>query len=61
MFVPLGKWKQPSELPRCGTNLVSLSVLTHERLVIAGERRSVVVDVQHPDVNRDTTDLPGVV
>lgn len=43
------------------TNLISLGVLTHERLVIAGQRRSIVVDVQHPDVHRHSAYLPRVV
>lgn len=43
------------------TNLISLCVLTHERLVIGGKCRSVVIDVQDSDVNRHTADLSRVV
>lgn len=42
------------------TNLISLSVLTHKRLIIGGECWSVVVDVQDSDVYRYPADLSRV-
>lgn len=43
------------------TDLISLGVLTHKRLVIGGKCWSVVVDVQHSDVYRHTAYLSRVV
>lgn len=42
------------------TNLISLSVLTHKRLIIVGECWRVVVDVQDSDVYRHPADLSRV-
>lgn len=43
------------------TNLISLGVFTHERLVIGGKGWSVVVDVQHSDVHGHSAYLSRVV
>lgn len=43
------------------TNLISLGVLAHERLIIGGKCRSVVVDVQHSDEHGRAADQPRVV
>lgn len=42
------------------THLIGLRVLAHKRLVVGGERRGVVVDVQHPDEDRHAADLSRV-
>lgn len=43
------------------TDLISLGVLTDERLIIGGKCWSVVVDVQHPDVYGHAAYLSWVV
>ena len=42
-------------------NLIGLGVLAHIRLVVGGEGRGVVVDVQHSDVNGDVAEQARVV
>lgn len=49
-----------SELPLISSHLIGLGVLADEGLVVGGEGRGVVVDVQHAHVDRHTTGQPRV-